>query len=106
MFLIGADTHHWLPSVLVFHLMSVGVGACVGVYLSAQIDRLDFLLSPLVTLCLVAVGYLPWRLHRFLRYCARHDLLRSEGRDYRFRHQLLAEHFIAATGETAAGRRL
>ncbi|GAA1639311.1 hypothetical protein GCM10009733_040610 [Nonomuraea maheshkhaliensis] len=96
-FLIGADTHHWLPSELVFHLMSVGVGACAGVYVAFQTGRVDHLLSPLVTLCLVAVGHLPWRLHRFLRYCARHDLLRSEGRDYRFRHQLLAEHFVAAT---------
>ncbi|MEU8395010.1 hypothetical protein AB0C28_07470 [Nonomuraea sp. NPDC048892] len=104
-FLIGADTHHWLPSELVFHLMSVGVGACGGVYVAFQTGREAHLLSPLVTLCLVAVGYLPWRLNRFLRYCARHDLLRSEGRDYRFRHQLLAEHFIAATGEPAATRR-
>jgi len=90
--LITAALHRgWIPRALVFQLVAGGTGAGIGLFLAAQCRRLH--LGTLATLCLASVGYLPWRLNRFLRYAARHDLLRSEGRDYRLRHQLFAEHF-------------
>ncbi|MGI5329499.1 hypothetical protein [Actinomadura nitritigenes] len=91
--LVFAYRHGWVSQALLFHLVAVGVGGGAGLFLAAQIRWWSGRSGALTALCLSSVGYLPWRLGRFLDYAARRDLLRREGPDYRFRHQLFAEHF-------------
>ncbi|MFI7223164.1 NACHT domain-containing protein [Nonomuraea angiospora] len=91
--LLLAPSFGWLTEELAFQLLTVMIGAVFGLYVAALCCRLDLVLDTLTTLYLTCMGCLPWRLTRFLRYATRRDLLRSEGRDYRFRHQLFAEHF-------------
>ncbi len=88
----------WIPRAVSFHLAAAGAGAGIGLYLAVQFRRLTVSLDRLAAFYLAAGGYLPWRLTRLLRYAARRDLLRAEGRDYRFRHQLFAEHFTRRAG--------
>ncbi|XVQ08095.1 NACHT domain-containing protein [Spirillospora sp. CA-255316] len=83
----------WISRPLFFHLLALGIGAGIGLYLAAQCRRLNLYSGTLTTLCLISIGYLPRNLNRFLRYAARKDLLRSQGSTYRIRHQLFAEHF-------------
>ncbi|NUR87622.1 MAG: hypothetical protein HOY71_26365, partial [Nonomuraea sp.] len=89
--LFAALSWKWAPALILYQLWAVQIGGLTGLYLAAQVRRLP--LGVPAMLCLVVAGHLPWRLNRFLRYAARRDLLRLEGRDYRFRHLLFAEHF-------------
>lgn len=91
--LVFAYRHGWVSQALLFHLAAIGIGGGAGLFLAAQARWWSARSGELTALCLSSVGYLPWRLGRFLDYAARRDLLRREGPDYRFRHQLFAEHF-------------